>query len=96
MQNEQGFEFVNLNTIENNFAQSKYQTTLKFAHDVAKMWQNYRRLLAHDQAKVDQINNFKQYFDNTLTQFNIVNKQLMTPPEPQMPVFTPEAAAAQA
>jgi hypothetical protein len=92
MQNEPGFEFVNLNTIENNFAQGKYQTTLKFAHDVTKMWQNYRRLLAHDPAKVDQINSFKQYFDNTMTQLNIVNKQLMTPPEPQMPVFVPEPA----
>jgi len=92
MQNEPGFEFVNLNTIENNFTQGKYQSTLGFGRDVTKMWQNYRRLLAHDPAKIDQINSFKSYFDTSMTQLNIVNKQLVTPAEPQMPVLVPEPA----
>ena len=38
------------------------------------MWTNFRRLLANDAAKVETLNNFKQYFDNIMVQLNLVNK----------------------
>ena len=96
MQQEPTFEFINLNMIELNFNQGKYQTTFKLSNDVTKMWALFKRIFANDPDKIEKTNSFKAYFDEIIDKLNLVNKFLVTPQEPQPPVLESSAPALQA
>lgn len=56
------------------------------------MWSMFKRLFVNDPDKSEKTNSFKAYFDETMNKLQIVNKQLIAPPEPQLPTKVPEAA----
>ena len=70
-------DFINLNSIQLNFRQGKYQSTFQLGLDIRKMWTNAFKLFSDDPAKYSKTQEIQQYFEKVFVELD--NKPLVQP-----------------
>jgi hypothetical protein len=68
-------DFINLNSIQLNFRQGKYQSTFQLGLDIRKMWTNAFKLFSDDPAKYSKTQDIQQYFEKVFVELD--NKPLV-------------------
>lgn len=85
-QTEQEVPFINLVRIESKYNENDYLNTANLIQDIAQMFRFYTLYKQSDPVASEKIREAKQYFDDAVNHYDLLNKPLVSQaPAPVQP-----------